>query len=223
MKKIDWNMDIKDIKLFSKKSTQIAGKIDYSSKKINLLPENYYKRKRRKNIISIVFIGFLFSTAYFTFYLYQVKTITEWYKEQVYSVESIDGYSGMNEQIANFTNEKNSQDLIFDLKKRIDKKSSLLEEIESTNKSIIYILEIVENELPMGVKFLSLSVNSEKNISISCEANENKEIAELIYNLKRTNIFNDVFVDSINRTDAYDDILSFTINCEFGGVSDEVN
>lgn len=224
MKKINLNMDIKDIKLFSKKNANNTGKIDYSSKKINLLPDNYYKLKRRKRFITLLLVGFCISLAYFSFYLYQVKMITKWYEEQVYAMESVDGYSGLDEQISNYTEEKNSQDLIFELKKRIDKKSELLKDIEVTNKSIIYILETIENELPNGVKFQSLSVNSDEQISINCEANSNKEIAELIHNLKNTNYFDKVFVGGINKVETLDEIsYTFAIECSFGGAADETN
>lgn len=217
-------MDIKDIKLFSKKNANNTGKIDYSSKKINLLPDNYYKLKRRKRFVTLLLVGFCISLAYFSFYLYQVKMITKWYEEQVYAMESVDGYSGLDEQISNYTEEKNSQDLIFELKKRIDKKSELLKDIEVTNKSIIYILETIENELPNGVKFQSLSVNSDEQISINCEANSNKEIAELIHNLKNTNYFDKVFVGGINKVETLDEIsYTFAIECSFGGAADETN
>lgn len=224
MKKIDLNMDIKDIKLFSRMPSPTTGNIDYTIKKINLLPENYYKRKRRKNIITIIFVGFFCTMSYFSFYLYQVKSITSWYNHQVYSTEATDGFSGLNEQILNFTNEKNSQDLIFELKKRIDKKSSMLQEIEATNKSILYLLTIVEKELPSGIRFQALTVNSEDTISISCEASSNKEVAELIHNLKKTSIFSSVFVASISNVANFDEpILSFTIECKFGGEKDASN
>lgn len=217
-------MDIKDIKLFSKKNANNTGKIDYSSKKINLLPDNYYKLKRRKRFVTLLLVGFCISLAYFSFYLYQVKMITKWYEEQVYAMETVDGYSGLDEQISNYTEEKNSQDLIFELKKRIDKKSELLKDIEVTNKSIIYILETIENELPNGVKFQSLSVNSDEQISINCEANSNKEIAELIHNLKNTNYFDKVFVGGINKVETLDEIsYTFAIECSFGGAADETN
>lgn len=175
-------------------------------------------------MITIIFIGFFCTMAYFSFYLYQIKTITSWYNEQVNSTEAVDGFSGLNEQIFNFTNEKNSQDLIFDLKKRIDKKSSLLQEIETTNKSILYLLGIIEKELPEGIRFQALTVNSEESISISCEADNNKEIAELIYNLKKTSIFSSVFVANISNVDTFDEpVLSFTIECKFGGETDATN
>lgn len=226
-------MDIR--KIFNKKvnintenqPSVSAIKVDYSSKKINLLPQDYYKLKRKRLTASLIILMFCMSTAYFSYYLYQVKTYTQWYDKQVYSVESMHGFSGLNEQISKFNEERNSQNLIFDLKKRIDSKSKLLVNIEKSNKSILYTLSTIEDELPNGITFASLQVDSESSININGFATNNKEIAVLIHNLKATNYFDSVFVDNIsyserlNLNDVAEVTYAFSISCEFGGTLDE--
>lgn len=203
-------------------------KVDYSSKKINMLPQDYYKSKRKRLIILFVILLFCMSTAYFSYYLYQVKTYTSWYDKQVYSIESMDGFSGLNEQISKFSEERNSQNLIFDLKKRIDSKSKLLVDIEKSNKSILYTLSTIEDELPGGITFASLQVDSDNSININGFATNNKDIAVLIHNLKETNYFSSVFVDNIsyneriNTEEITDVSYAFSISCEFGGAIDEI-
>ncbi|MGB3368352.1 MAG: PilN domain-containing protein [Acidaminobacteraceae bacterium] len=224
-------MDFKNI--FNKtKNTEIHSnssviKVDYSSKKINMLPLDYYKLKRKRLIVLLVILMFCLSTVYFAYFLYQVKAYTSWYDKQIYSIESIEGFSGLNEQISKFSEERNSQNLIFDLKKRIDSKSELLVDIEKNNKSILYTISTIEDELPNGIIFASLQVDSESAININGFAANNKDIAILIHNLKETNQFDSVFVDSISynervNTDNLAEIsYAFSISCKFGGVIDE--
>lgn len=204
-----------------------AIKIDYSNKKINMLPKDYYKLKRKRRFALLVMLMFFVSASYFSYYLYQVKTYTAWYDSQIYSVESINGFSGLNEQISKFNEERNSQNLIFDLKKRIDSKSKLLVDIERSNKSVLYTISTIESELPNGITFASMQVDSENAININGFANNTKDVAVLIHNLKETNYFSSVFVENITYNERIDidetiDVsYSFTISCEFGGAIDE--
>ncbi|BEP28984.1 PilN domain-containing protein [Helicovermis profundi] len=213
----------------NKNSTSNISNNDYLSKTINLLPHTYIKKKKNNRYYFVVGICVLAFTLFSINYLNQLIKITNWYDKEIYSTKASDNYSGLIEKINNLSEEKKSQDLLFVLKKRIDAKVKLVTEIENTNKSIVYIINIVEKEIPKSVIFKNMNVNSTKDITISAIADTNEQIAEFIYNLKKLNYFDDVFVDSISDI-AYVESdgkktrkLSFNIICSYGGESIEAN
>ena len=220
-------MKINFKKNMNKTATNI--KVDYFSKEINLIPEGYIKKSKERKYVIFLIILFVSISVFIMSFINQISNMTKWYNHEIYSTMSSNNYSGLIEKINNLNTERESQNFLFALKKRIDAKADLVNEIEKTNKSIVYVIDIVEKEIPKGIKFKNMSVNSVSDISISCSAESNEQIAEFIHNLKGTNYFENVFVDSITKNIFTDENnkekeeYSFNIICSYGGDTVETN
>ncbi len=180
---------------------------DYSRKDINLLPKEYFNKKKLRYkalTISLTFILILSSAS--GYYYYLLNKIEKVNQEKI-RVES---------RIKDLTRTRNEQDIFLALENRVDAKLKLLKSIEENNASLVIITSIVEKNLPKDITFLNMNSNSDGNITISGVSGSNASIAQFIHNLKETNFFGDVFVSNITKNNISGmNHYSFSLVCKY--------
>lgn len=119
-----------------------------------------------------------------------------------------------------------NQQMLDELMKRIDYKSTLLQYIDKTNASATLVIDTIERNVPNEIQYINLDFISENTIRISCQTTDQEWIAKLVHQLKLENFFDDVFVESIvlhraSQTGSPSDEYEFQLICTFGGTTDE--
>ncbi len=195
------------------KSATKEAKTEYASKYINLLPDLYFKKKRRTRLVFLVaiLIGVLFASA-------------GWYYTQMQQQLSVirDNTFAMKSQLSKLESERAQQQLLYALKDRIDQKAALLGQIEENNRSAVRIIDAVEAGIPKGIQFATMDFSAAESMQILGITENEDEIPDLLHQLKSLNLFDSVFLQSITRRTyvTYEgDVIDyeFVIVCSFGG------
>ncbi len=188
----------------------------YKKKEINLLPDIYFKRKRRVRYVLLTGLIFALCVAGFTYQIYLMHVELDTVRaDNILTLASIEEKK----------EEQERQLLLNVLKNRIEYKVDLLKQIESKNASVVQISEAIESALPSGVLYVNVNFNSEESMTIYGKTETESEIPDLIHKLRSMNLFNTVEIGSITRTeteyyDGVDVFYEFTLTCEFGGEPD---
>ena len=154
---------------------------------INLIPERIKilekeKRKKRKVILvlSISILIFMSATYWCLYYLHYIDG-----KNNIIEKEISELYY-IAEQESN----------IEKLRKSIQYKNSIIEDISKNQKSWKSIFTSISSEVPYGVYISSMDGNS-NNINLKCQAFNQESIGEFIINLSDSNKFEEVKINQI--------------------------
>jgi len=191
----------------------------YRKKQVNLLPDLYFKKKKR---LRVAITSGLIVALILSFFAYQLVSLYEELGEIRAQNELIE------QAIRDKSEESKRQSLLDGLKKRIEFKVDLLKEIELSNTSALYVSQAIEESLPSGIVYVSVDFDSEKSISIVGRTSFKEEVPDLLNNLRMKNMFSKVSVESITKTSytyyaGTEIYYDFMIICVFGGVDNEIN
>jgi Tfp pilus assembly protein PilN len=186
---------------------------ELKNKKINLLPDSVKNRRvsvKAKSSLGIFLFFILIAAAAAIAYL------------NVQIVKMGDEIEYISDKIESNSYELESQAILTLINGNIELKNSLLDEISQNNKSVTLITEILENNLPEGIKYVNLSFSSNGKISVSGVSNSNESIAKFISGVEQENFFDRVFVSFINKSEFQIQgrkhvEYAFSIACDFGG------
>lgn len=192
---------------------------DLFDKRINLLPDIIITRRKQKTqALQIVLTGLLIIVIV-SYYMLKIVNYTDTLRRETDA--SLNRISILKEQQA-------QQAIIKGLEEQIQYKNQLVEDIISNNESISLILSILNISLPKGVQFASVNATSEAEIVVVGIGESYEQVADFVHKLKETNTFDDVFLQTINKT-VYDyenraDVITydFSILCKIGGEEDEI-
>ncbi len=192
---------------------------DLFDKRINLLPDIIITRRKQKTqALQIVLTGLLIIVIV-SYYMLKIVNYTDTLRRETDA--SLNRISILKEQQA-------QQAIIKGLEEQIQYKTQLVEDIISNNESISLILSILNISLPKGVQFASVNATSEAEIVVVGIGESYEQVADFVHKLKETNTFDDVFLQTINKT-VYDyenraDVITydFSILCKIGGEEDEI-
>jgi len=204
--------------MFEKKQT-VNLSDQYKKKQVNLLPDLYYKKKRRVRIVILIgFIVVLFMGG-FGYQIVKLNNDLQDLKAQNLLVEK---------SIQEKEEERTRQTLLTALKSRIEFKVDLVKEIEHENNSVISVTDTIEASLPLGMVYVNVDFDSKDSISIYGRTEKEEEIPDFIHKLRMLNYFNEVKVDSISKTEyvnysGTDIFYDFNLVCTFGGVDDAID
>lgn len=189
-------------------------------KRINLLPDSIItRRKQRKQFSQIVFVLILIIVG-ISYYMMDYMERTDYLRAE--SDATLNRISILREQQA-------KQAIIAGLEEQIAYKQDLLHDVYESNESVSLILGIIEISIPKEIKFNSVSVTSEAEIVITGSGKNYEQVADFVHMLKETQAFDEVFLQTINKTvfryslggkaiTTYD----FSLICKIGGSEDEV-
>lgn len=189
-------------------------------KRINLLPDHIQRQRRNKNrytyvmiVVAILAVAIGVYTAAVVSEIKDLKAETE----------------DASYRISLLKEQQDQQALISILEEKIAYKEDLLSALKAQNESIAMILGMVDLSLPQGVLYNSISANNEAEIVIAGASETYEQVADFIHNLKKTNHFDHVFLDSTNKviyeysnTDTTITYYTYTITCSIGGAGDEI-
>lgn len=205
-----------------KKKTDSTMKINFTelkNKNINLLPEKILKQRRSKQsflLIAIIVGGFF---GMFSFYMGKISMETKSMEKETAAIVG---------RIQEYSNLKENQKIVLFLEDQIEFKKNLVDSIFEKNTSIIKILNSIDMNLPHGLKYTNITSNSEESILINGFAEDYDSVATLIYNLKETNLFKDVFLQETSKNvfvyvegEIEEERYNFSLICDFGGEEDE--
>ena len=205
-----------------KKKADSGAKINFSelkNKNINLLPEKIMKQ--RKNKQNFLFIA-VFTVGLFGLFFFHMGKISMETKELEAETNAII------DRIDEYSNLKENQKIVLFLEDQIKFKKDLVDSIFEKNNSIIKLLNSIDMNLPHGLKYTNISSNSEENILINGFAEDYDSVATLIYNLKETDLFKDVFLQDASKNvfiyvenEKEEVRYNFSLICDFGGEEDE--
>ncbi len=191
----------------------------YKKKQINLLPDLYFKKKRR---VRLVILAGLIVSMGISGFAYQVFELNR--KLNNVKDENIEVMQAIQEK----KEERDRQTLLTALKNRIEFKVNLLKEIEQENESVISVSEAIESTLPEGVLYVNVDFDSTEAMTVYGRTETESEIPDLIHKLRTLNLFNEVEVSTITRTEfanytGTDIYYDFTLVCKFGGETIETD
>jgi len=170
-------------------------------KDINLLPYNVLEerknRERTKVFITILVIFGFIGLILIYLPLFKAKSLEREKKAMQAKVD----------EIKHVVDDKNKLDRI---RIRVEQKENLLKEIEKKEVFVKDILELIEKEIPQKIYSVQINVGGSESIIISGVAVNDNAIADLIYNIRGTQKFSDIFVGSIPPTAVNG--VNFTIN-----------
>lgn len=199
-----------------------AVKINFTelkNKNINLLPESILKQRRSRQSFSLIVLFLALIFGLFSFYMGRLSVETKALLEETENAKG---------KIEEYSNLKENQKIVLFLEDQINFKKGLVDSIFEKNTSIIKILNSIDMNLPFGLKYTNISSNSQQNIIINGFAEDYRSVATLIYNLKETNLFKDVFLQDANKNvfiyaeDGKEEVrYNFSVVCDFGGEDDE--
>lgn len=194
---------------------------DYSKREVNLLPADYYKAGRIKIYTTLVIAFVIVAVGFFGFYEYSIYRNTKELEKATHERRV---------EIAKNQRVINNQNVIVSLDQRIAKKELLLAYIFKLNRPITEIVELFESTLNGEVYLSSLTVDSQASLVVSASALSSESIGLTINKLKHikdadgNKYFDDVTTQGIVRNEDEDGnvLYLFQLNCEFGGVANEV-
>lgn len=194
---------------------------DYSGKDINLIPPVIIKQRRKTRILiyCIVIIVLVVVGVGLEMKIIQAET-TSLNREAEMMEKTYERLTGIKEH----------QAILATLEQRIEKKNDILNLIEEENQSVLYLIQIIENELPEGILYYKIAVDSKESISVVGYADTAEDIAVLIHNLKAKNDFKQVAVEALlekpiafNGSSKEKKVYEFSLICSFGGDEDEID
>lgn len=191
----------------------------YNKKQVNLLPDLYFKKKKR---VKYVLLAGVIAAMLVSGFVYQVIQI----KSQLADMQLEN--QKLEVSIQEKKEESQRQLLLTALKNRIEYKVDLLKQIEAENASVIQISDAIESALPSGVLYVNASFNSEEAMTIYGKTETEGEIPDLVHKLRSMNLFKNIEVSSIIRTETEnyagtDIFFEFTLICSFGGDNNAAN
>ena len=191
----------------------------YKKKQINLLPDLYFKKKRRVRFVILIALLVAIGISGFAYQIVELNRALKQVK-----VENTQVLQAIQEK----QEERNRQTLLTALKQRIEFKVNLLKDIEDENASVIRVSEAIESALPSGVLYVNVDFVSTDSMTIFGRTETDSEIPDLIHKLRTLNLFNEVKVDTISRSEyanytGTDIFYDFTLVCRFGGDKDEID
>ncbi len=202
-----------------KKNDNVNISEQYRKKKINLLPDIYFKRKRRTRLVILIAVLIAVAVAAFVVQIINLNNELDYIRVE-------------NEKLINSIKEKEEerqrQTLLTSLKNRIEFKVNLLKDIESENASVIKIAETIEEALPEGVMYVSVDFDSTSEMNIYGRTLVEVEIPDLVHKLREKNIFHEIRIESVTKSllshyEGIDEYYEFVLICSFGGDEDASN
>lgn len=179
-------------------------------KDINLVPEEYIKKKRRGreilawgvlSVIGIALLGVLFSLPYYV----------------IYSLNSVN--KDLDSKIESFKRSQTDIKALNSLTGEARTHKAIIDTLSKNRLSISDLTEDVADCVPPGLSLDSLTIN-DRSMSLSGKATDNGSIVVLALNLRSIDIVNDVSI----KTSGMDEngILSFQMDVILkGGEADE--
>ncbi len=83
-------------------------------------------------------------------------------------------------------------------KKNLEPRRKVVSLVSNQESIILTILDVLEQSLPKGVTVVDMGIDAPKNqIKLSCAAKDIDVVADLINNLRQTDRFKDVYINSI--------------------------
>jgi len=189
-------------------------------KRINLLPDHIKKRRKsqQRSLYALLLVGALVLSV--GFYTVTIMNETEKLKAATESTSY---------RISLLKEQQSQQAIISLLEEKITYKQDLLKVLERQNESVSTILSMVDISLPQGVVYNSVSASNEAEITITGASESYDQVADFIHNLKKTNHFDNVFLDTANKTvykysstDLSVTYYTYSITCSIGGEADEI-
>lgn len=179
-------------------------------KDINLIPEEYIKKKRRNreilewtvlSSVGLVLLGVLLSLPYYV----------------IYSLNSVS--KELDSQIESFKESQADIETLNSLNSEADAHKSLIDTLSRNRLSVSELTEDVAGCVPSGLSLDSMTVN-EGSMSLRGKAMDNGSIVMFALNLRSIDIVQDV---SIKTSDVDENgILSFQVDVVLkGGETDE--
>ncbi len=199
--------------MFKRNKKQVSVLDQYKKKDINLLPDLYFKKKKRVRYAFLLFFVIALGIAGFTYQIYRLN---------VELAETKADNQAVLLSIEEKKEERDRQLLLTTLKNRIEYKVDLLKQIEQENASVVQISNAIESALPSGVLYVNVDFDSTEHMTVYGQTQTESEIPDLIYKLRSMNLFSTVAIDTITRTETenyagVDIFYEFVLTCEFGG------
>ena len=191
----------------------------YKDKKICLIPNEYFKKDKRKYYIAAM--ALLIVLVFYLIFDHTMGLIID----KSYYENEVTRYQVLIEEKKNL---QMKQLLLEKLNFTIDDKEKLVMKIDWGNRSILEMVNYMDTVLGKEIKYLSLSANSEENFTIVGRATSTEAVANFIHELKSIRFsldeigvsdmkyFDVVFVPNITTMETDDeDEYDFSITCEF--------
>lgn len=201
------------MKLRNKKSYSLK---DFKNREVNLLPSDFNKGAKIRLGLMIIIAFFAIAVGAFGYYEFSVYQETQNMKDEIIAKQN---KIKMNQKTID------NQKIIVTLDQRIATKEFLLEYIFAANKSIVEMLDLLEDSLNGEVYLTSLTADSTQSLTIGASSLSHEAISHLINQLKLikdsngNKFFNDVTTKGIVRNVDEDGNVTylFQLECEFGG------
>ncbi len=199
--------------MFKRNKKQVNVLDQYKKKDINLLPDLYFKKKKRVRYAFLIVFIIALGIVGFTYQIYMLN---------IELAETKADNQAVLLSIEEKKEERDRQLLLTTLKNRIEYKVDLLKQIEQENASVVQISNAIESALPSGVLYVNVDFDSTEHMTVYGKTQTESEIPDLIYKLRSMNLFSTVAIDTITRieTENYagiDIFYEFVLTCEFGG------
>lgn len=184
---------------------------DYRKKNINLLPPEYIERSKKNYYVIFMASSLIIMSIAGIWYYMLLKDTLHDYEEKIAVIKK---------EIGELNGVKNEQMLLQYLQEKIDFKADLLKRLEEKHHSSTLLFAILERNMPRDMVLVTLSLDSEENMSITGVAKDRDDITEYLYNLNKEKYFQKVFVETINTINylqnkvVYEE-YGFTINFKF--------
>jgi len=191
----------------------------YKKKQVNLLPDLYFKKKRRvKFVVLVAFIVVLAISGFVLHLVDLYKELEEVKTENILTIQAIQEKE----------EERQRQTLLTVLKTRIEFKVNLLKEIEAENASVIQVSEAIESVLPKGALYVNVDFDSTESMNVFGRTKTESEIPDLIHKLRELNLFKNIEIESVTKSEfeyysGEEIYYDFVLICKFGGEDNETD
>ncbi len=199
----------------------------YAKKNVNLLPQRYLQRKRRRyyTLLGVLVVVVLVALAGLEYYdtLNEVNQITS-------------ETDAVNREIQIRNSELNRINFLYSLRDAVESKVKILKDIQNTHASVTSIFRYIEESLPEGIVYLSIEFETENGIAISGRTKTKEEIPDFLHKIREMDRFAKVGIGTITKVEEgivtgtkhgnapiekKFEYYEFVFQCELGGEEDE--
>lgn len=135
-------------------------------------------------------------------------------------IKAMESYINSKENIEKLKEAERQQDKLKILEQYKQKVSPIADFIESSGNINSYLINNIYISIPKDVYFKSINMDN-NNIQIQGQGSRREDIAEFQYNLKDTNLFENIFVSNISQSEGGKYI--FNLKCTLKDVGIDEN
>lgn len=167
-------------------------------REINLLPQFVLNQKNQLSRLAIITITTIILTlaSFAIYYIPQLKLLSLSVQLKV-----------VNNNIKFMNDVKQLKDKLDTTQATFEKKSNILREISADNVDIVSLLNKLTQATPKNVRLSFLNINGKNDISIDYIIHNPIELNDLVNNLRKLDIFQDVQTPNVPIADRQADVV----------------